>query len=82
MALTRHVQAIGLHINFPAHPQGAALPTPVLVQLMEVRDENGKQIGQPTMQQSPTVAADYTDEHLAELNGVFTLVGLKLVREG
>ena len=82
MPLTRHVKAIGLNINFPSHPQGAALPTPVLVQLMEVRDENGKQVGQPTMQQSPTVAGDYTDELLDELNGVFALVGLKLVREG
>jgi hypothetical protein len=81
MELTRYVKAIGLNINFPDHPQAAALPTPVLVQLMEVRDENGKQVGQPTMQQSPTVAGDYTDERLAELNGVFTLVGLKLVRE-
>ena len=82
MPLTRHVKAIGLNINFPDHPQAAALPTPVLVQLMEVRDENGKQVGQPTMQQSPTVAGDYTDELLDELNGVFALVGLKLVREG
>ena len=82
MALTRQMTDIGVHINFSTHPQGAALPTPVLVQLMEVRDENGKTVGQPTMQQSPTVAADYTDERLAELNGVLALVGLKLVREG
>ena len=82
MALTRYVKAIGLNINFPNHPQAAALPTPVVVQLMEVRDENGKQMGQPTMQQSPTVAGDYTDERLDELNGVFAMVGLKLVREG
>ena len=81
MALTRYVKAIGLNINFPNHPQAAALPTPVVVQLMELQDENGKPVGQPTMQQSPTVAGDYTDERLAELNGVFTLVGLKLVRE-
>lgn len=80
MALTREVTDIGLHINLPSHPQGAALPTPVLVQLMEVRDESGKLVGQSTMQQSPTVAADYTDERLAELNGLLALVGLVLAR--
>ena len=80
--MQRETNDIGLNISLPGNPQSSAFPTPVLVQQQVLRNADGQQIGHPTMQQSPTVADDYTDERLAELNGVFAMVGLKLVREG
>ena len=82
MVMTRVSTDLTFQIVLPGNPQASALPTPMLLQQVTLYGDDGKQLGQPIVQQLATTPDDYSDGFIDSLNSALAIVGLQISRAG
>lgn len=82
MGMTRVSTDLTFQVALPGNPQASALPTPLLLQQVTLYGDDGKQLGQPIVQQLATTPDDYSDGFIDSLNSALAIVGLQISRAG